>query len=80
MAHKTIAQLANDLHTKQISSVELTQYFLDRIKRFDPQLNSFITVCESTALAEAKQADTLRTKRYFLHHGFKNQLRLKNVR
>jgi aspartyl-tRNA(Asn)/glutamyl-tRNA(Gln) amidotransferase subunit A len=57
MAHKTIAQLANDLHTKQISSVELTQYFLDRIKRFDPQLNSFITVCESTALAEAKQAD-----------------------
>ncbi len=62
MAHKTIAQLSNELQTKKISSVELTQLFLDRIKRFDKQLNSFITVTEEQALSDAKKADEERSK------------------
>ncbi len=57
MHHETLAQLSAALKAKEISSVELTQYFIDRIKEFDPQLNSFITVCEEQALTQAKAAD-----------------------
>lgn len=59
MIHKTLAALSNDLRTKKISSVELTQFFLDRIKKLNPQLNSFITITEEEALKDAKNADAL---------------------
>jgi aspartyl-tRNA(Asn)/glutamyl-tRNA(Gln) amidotransferase subunit A len=62
MHHKTIAELATDLASKKISSVELTQLYLDRIKTLDPQLNSFITVTAEQALNAAKKADELRAK------------------
>lgn len=57
MHNKTLAELSYSLHHKEFSSVELTQHYLQRIKKFDAQLNSFITVCEDSALAEAKAAD-----------------------
>ena len=57
MHNKTLAELSHGLHNKEFSSVELTQHYLDRIKKFDSQLNSFITVCEDNALAEAAAAD-----------------------
>lgn len=57
MHKKTIAELSADLASKKISSVELTQHYLDRIKQYDPLLNAFITICEDEALAQAKQAD-----------------------
>jgi aspartyl-tRNA(Asn)/glutamyl-tRNA(Gln) amidotransferase subunit A len=59
--HKTIAQLASDLNSKKISSVELTQDFLQRIKQFK-DLNCFITVTEEQALAQAKAADAMRAQ------------------
>lgn len=62
MQDKTIAELSNELAAKKISSVELTQMYLDRIKKFNKQLNSFITISEEQALKEAKQADELRTQ------------------
>jgi len=46
MTYKTISELSKDLAAKKISSVELTQSFLERIKKFDKQLNSFITVTD----------------------------------
>lgn len=57
MHNKTIAELSRDLAAKKISSVELTQHFLDRIKQLDGQLNSFITVTAEEALKNAKRAD-----------------------
>jgi aspartyl-tRNA(Asn)/glutamyl-tRNA(Gln) amidotransferase subunit A len=60
MHDKTLAELANALATGTLSSVELTQHYLDRIKHFDKNLNSFITVLEEGALADAKRADALR--------------------
>lgn len=60
MHDKTLTQLANALETKQISSVELTQHFLGRINTHDTSLNSFITVCEKTALEQAKASDVRR--------------------
>lgn len=60
MHQKTIAELSADLAAKKISSVELTEHYLKRIKQFDSTLNSFITVTEETALQNAKAADALR--------------------
>jgi len=57
MKYKTIAELSKELSTRKISSVELTQFFLDRIKNYDNKLNSFITVTEEYALNVAKEAD-----------------------
>ena len=57
MHNKTLAELSQALHSKEISSVELTQHFIQRIKQHDPKLNSFITLCEDNALASAKAAD-----------------------
>ena len=62
MHHKTIAELAKGLTKADYSSVELTKYFLARIQQYDSRLNSFITLTEEQALAQAKQADTLRAK------------------
>ncbi len=57
MHNKTIAELAKGLRDRDFSSVELTQAYLQRIKRFE-QLNCFITVAEEQALASAKTADS----------------------
>ena len=60
MHNKTIAELKNALDNKTISSVELTQHYLDRISQLDSEINSFITVTADNALAEAKAADDAR--------------------
>ncbi|MCK4492727.1 MAG: aspartyl/glutamyl-tRNA amidotransferase subunit A, partial [Methylococcales bacterium] len=56
MHNKTITEIAHTLRTKKISSVELTQHYLDRIKQFST-LNSYITVTEEQALVQAWAAD-----------------------
>lgn len=60
MHDKTLKQLADALAAGQISSVELTRLYLDRIRQLDPQLNSFITVTEELALDQAHAADAAR--------------------
>jgi len=60
MHNKTIAEISKDLETGEYSSVEVTQHFLDRINKLDGQYNSFITVTEEQALAQAKAADEQR--------------------
>ncbi len=57
MHNKTIAELSRGLREGDFSSEELTRHFLERINRLDNSLNSFITVSEELALAQAKQAD-----------------------
>lgn len=58
----SVHQIADGLHTKQFSSVELTQHFLDRIATLDKDINSFITATPELALKEARLADELRAK------------------
>ncbi len=57
---KTLAELSAMLEAGEVTSVELTQAFIDRIKQHDGELNSFITVTEELALAQAKAADAKR--------------------
>ena len=45
------------LDNRDISSVELTKSYLDRIENVDPSVSSFVTVTEETALAQAARAD-----------------------
>jgi aspartyl-tRNA(Asn)/glutamyl-tRNA(Gln) amidotransferase subunit A len=57
MHDKTIAEISAALHGGEFSSVELTRHMLARIAALDTRLNSFISVTEEQALAQAKQAD-----------------------
>ena len=52
--------MLKQLKNKKISSVELTQEYLKRINKFDKKLNSFITVCDDSALKQARAADDRR--------------------
>lgn len=60
MFDKTLAELAQGLERGDFSSTELTQAYLQRIQTLDTQYNSFITVTEEQALAQAKAADEAR--------------------
>ena len=57
LAFYTIGQLAELIKTKQITSVELTKFFLDRLKKYDPELHCVITFTEDRALKQAKLMD-----------------------
>lgn len=56
-AYLSLTELRKLLDSKQVSSVELTKYFLSRIKEQDRKINSFVTVSEEEALKRAKSAD-----------------------
>ncbi len=62
MIEKTVAELSAALAAGEISSVELTQAYLDRIAHYNKTLNAYITVCNDSALAQAKAADAARAK------------------
>ncbi|AJC50259.1 Asp-tRNA(Asn)/Glu-tRNA(Gln) amidotransferase subunit GatA [Coxiella endosymbiont of Amblyomma americanum] len=62
MHSKTIITLSQDLHKRKVSSMELTEHFLNRIKNLDPILNCFITVNEEQAVKQAKIADKILAK------------------
>jgi Asp-tRNA(Asn)/Glu-tRNA(Gln) amidotransferase A subunit family amidase len=57
LAYFSIGELAELLRTRQISSVELTTFFLERLKRYDSQLWCVITLTEELALEQARRAD-----------------------
>ncbi len=52
-----LTELRKFLDEKKVSSVELTKYFLERIKAQNPELNAFIKVTEKEALEQAQTAD-----------------------
>jgi aspartyl-tRNA(Asn)/glutamyl-tRNA(Gln) amidotransferase subunit A len=53
----TLAELRARLDNRELSAVEVTNAYLDRIATTNPDLNSFITVCNETAIVEAQAAD-----------------------
>ena len=61
MFEKTVAELSAALRRKDISSVELTRLFLERVNRYK-DLNAFITVDPERSLAQARDADGLIAK------------------
>lgn len=49
--------LAALIESRQVTSVELTQMYLDRLHRYNPLLNNVVTFLDQHALAEAATAD-----------------------
>jgi aspartyl-tRNA(Asn)/glutamyl-tRNA(Gln) amidotransferase subunit A len=58
----TLTQAAAALHKRVISSQELTKLCLARVAKLDRALNSFITVTEEAALAQARACDEQRVR------------------
>ena len=52
-----VTHLAHLVRTRQVTSVELTQLYLERLKRYDPQLKCVITLTEELAWKQAHRAD-----------------------
>ncbi len=57
LAFYSVEQLAYLIKNKKISSLELTTFFIERIKKYGDTLQCVISLQEDLALAQAKQAD-----------------------
>jgi Asp-tRNA(Asn)/Glu-tRNA(Gln) amidotransferase A subunit family amidase len=57
IAFAPLTHLARWVEKRQLTSVRLTNIYLDRLQRFDPKLHCVITLTRDHALAQAQQAD-----------------------
>ncbi len=57
LAFYSIPQLASLIKNKKITSVELTKFFLARLKKYNDTLQCVISFTEDIAMVQAKQAD-----------------------
>ncbi len=57
LAFLPITSLAALIRTRQLSSVELTKLYLQRLRQYDPALYCVVTLTEETALKQAEHAD-----------------------
>jgi Asp-tRNA(Asn)/Glu-tRNA(Gln) amidotransferase A subunit family amidase len=57
VAFSSVRQLAELVRTKKVSSLSLTDMYLERLKKYDPTLHFVITLTEDRARAQAKEAD-----------------------
>ena len=57
-AFAPIRRLAKGLRKGDFTSLELTEFFLDRLERLGPKFNAVATVTGDLARREARQADT----------------------
>jgi Asp-tRNA(Asn)/Glu-tRNA(Gln) amidotransferase A subunit family amidase len=65
IAYAPLTRLARWIESRALSSERLTQIYLARLERFQPQLRFAITVTRELALAQARRADAeLRAGRY----------------
>ena len=55
----SISQVQEGLKKKKFSSLEVVDSCLEKIKKTNPKINAFLTVCEKEALVEARKADDL---------------------
>ena len=57
LAFWPVTDLARLIKSRKVSSTELTNMYLDRLKRYDPKLKCVVTLTEELALKQAKRAD-----------------------
>jgi Asp-tRNA(Asn)/Glu-tRNA(Gln) amidotransferase A subunit family amidase len=58
LAFLPVNKLASLVRTKQVSSVELTKLYLERLHSYNPALNCVVTFLDDLALEQAQKADT----------------------
>lgn len=57
LAFRSVAELSTLVRRRKVRSVELTRMYLERLKRYQPTLKTYITLTEERALAQARAAD-----------------------
>ncbi len=57
MINSSLKTLSQMLAKKEVSSVELTQTFLNRINTYNPEINAYVALDQDKTLAQAKAAD-----------------------
>jgi Asp-tRNA(Asn)/Glu-tRNA(Gln) amidotransferase A subunit family amidase len=57
LAFAPVTELAELVRTRQVSSVELTRMYLDRLKRHGQTLECVVTLTEDLAMRQARRAD-----------------------
>ncbi len=57
LAFLPLTALAALVRTRQVSSMELTKLYLERLKKYDPALHCVVTLTEDLAVKQAEQAD-----------------------
>ena len=57
LAWMTVGQLSQLVRTRQVSCVELAEFFIARLKQHDPQLHCVVTLTEQRALDQARELD-----------------------
>ena len=57
LAFASLDEIRRRIRAGQVTSAALTRLMLDRIARFNPRLNCFITVCEDAAMQQAAAHD-----------------------
>ena len=60
LINASLQELSSALAEKKVSAVELATLFLDRIEKFNPSINAFVTVDRAKTLAQAAEADARR--------------------
>ena len=68
LAFWPVTELAQLIKSHQVSSIELTNMYLDRLKKYDPKLHCVITLTEDLARRQAKQADDEIAAGYYRGH------------
>lgn len=86
LAFYPVTALAQLIRTRKLTSVELTGMYLERLKKYGPQLECVITLTEDLAIRQAKKADEEIAAGYYrgpLHGipwGAKDLLATKDIR
>lgn len=57
LAFASVRALGRHLRDKRFTALELTEFFLERLRKHGPRLNAVVTLTEETAKAQARQAD-----------------------
>ena len=57
LAFYPVSELASLIKNRQITSLELTQFFLNRLEKYSDTLQCTITITDSLALSQAQRAD-----------------------
>ena len=58
LAYAPLTQLSEMVRSRKVKPSELTEMYLARLKRYDPQLHCVINLTEERARAQAKELDT----------------------
>ncbi|KAK8472693.1 hypothetical protein PHAVU_002G280000 [Phaseolus vulgaris] len=66
IAFMSVLELGELIKTKQITSQQLTQIFLRRLKKYNPTLEAVVTCTEELAQEQAKEADKLLSQGVYL--------------